>query len=178
MFRNNLLRILFIVLIGLLIFSLSTKKVSPYYFESFHEITLGDELLRCYYEESRSFFMIGNKIEGYNDINMDFNEVKLDSKMNLSVARFEAYYQNGVQDKLLSSWVRESGTIYKEVNTNITRLKIKRKNNTIYDGKFISDISKYVNEEGRYYFHLYIRNQDGLMVTKDHITFNVLVVRS
>ena len=49
-------------------------------------------------------------------------------------------------------------------------------NKVIYDGKYISDLSPYINEAGRYYIHIYSTRKDGLFTSvKTHISFNVIV---
>ena len=47
---------------------------------------------------------------------------------------------------------------------------------TNYKGDYINDLSKYINEKGRYYIHIYSTRKDSLFVSvKTHISFNVIV---
>ena len=100
---------------------------------------------------------------------------QLNNQMFLNLKEYEAYSSSGFQVDVDDWWFNNSFE-YKEINSNIERLVIKRKNNILYDGKYIENVSKYVNESGRYFFHIYSKKKINLFVSiKTHISFNVIV---
>lgn len=65
---------------------------------------------------------------------------------------------------------------FKIVNESDFTMQIYRKNKLIYDGEFISDVTDYISEQGRYYFHIYGKRKAGIISNvKSHLAFNVIV---
>lgn len=65
---------------------------------------------------------------------------------------------------------------YELIDSNIKRLRIQKSNKTIYDGKYMEDISDYIKEDGRYYFYVYSVSKRGILSNvKSNIYFNVEV---
>lgn len=88
----------------------------------------------------------------------------------------EDHYGNGDSNIIASSnniklYLTES--LYEKGDI---RIQIKRLNKILYDGKLINDLSKYVNEDGRYYIQIYDTKKLGfLKKLRTHITFNFIV---
>lgn len=60
------------------------------------------------------------------------------------------------------------------VKSNITRLTIERQNQVLYDGKYITDITKYITENGRYYFKVYLtKNEEENATVDTQLIFNI-----
>lgn len=62
------------------------------------------------------------------------------------------------------------------VNNSSFDIEIYKENQIIYSGAYISDISKYLSDNGRYYFHIYGKRKTGFWykITK-HISFNIII---
>ena len=164
-----------IVLIVLIIILLMLNFESSYKKDAF-KITLNNYDLKCHYKETyQNAFLVKNGWESSNSVDRNINSVKLNNQMFLNLKEYEAYSSSGFQVDVDDWWFNNSYE-YKEINSNIERLVIKRKNNILYDGKYIENVSKYVNESGRYFFHIYSKKKINLFVSiKTHISFNVIV---
>ena len=100
----------------------------------------------------------------------------MSNKIQLNVDEYEVYYKSGGRKANTNGWLRQDNLDYKKVNSPDKNIQIKRMNKIIYDGKYISNLSPYINEEGRYYVHIYSTRKDGLFTSvKTHISFNVIV---
>lgn len=169
---------LFIVMIieTILCISFFTNLFSNYD-KNLFEISLNGELMNCYYSEKyNNGFLIQANTESYNSVENRVNNVELSNNMQLDVNEYEVYYKNGHRKFDTNGWLRQDSLDYKKVNNQNINIKIKRMNKTIYDGEYISDLSSYINEKGRYYIHIYSTRKDGLFTSiKTHISFNVVV---
>lgn len=60
------------------------------------------------------------------------------------------------------------------VNSKITKLKIIKNEETIYDGEYMEDITNIISEKGRYYVHVYSNSQRDYkyIYITTHISFN------
>ena len=104
------------------------------------------------------------------------NKVELSDNIKLEIDEYEVYYKSGNRKSDTNGWLRQDNLDYKKVNSQNKSIQIKRMNKVIYDGKYISDLSPYINEAGRYYIHIYSTRKDGLFTSvKTHISFNVIV---
>ena len=73
-------------------------------------------------------------------------------------------------------WVKLDDYIYEKVDYSKIELEIKRTDKILYSGDYIADISNYLNENGRYYIHIYVNRKDGWFSgVKTHFSFNVIV---
>ncbi len=169
---------LFIVMIIVIILSYSffTNLFSNYE-QNLFEISLNGKLMHCYYSEKyNNVFLIQANKGGYNSVENSINEVELSNNMQLNLNEYEVYYKNGYRKSNNNGWLRQDNLDYKKVNNQNITMKIKRMNKVIYDGEFISDLSPYINEKGRYYIHIYSTRKDGIFTSiKTHISFNVIV---
>lgn len=173
----NSFKYLFLILIIALAVAISffTLKYSGYDKNMF-EVSINDIPMNCFYSEKyNNAFLIRGETSSLNDVEPAINSIELKKSMNLKVDEYEVYYENGMRKEDTNGWHREDNLNYVKVNNDI-RMKIKRMNKVLYDGKYISDLSKYISENGRYYIHIYSTRQDGLFISiKTHISFNVIV---
>lgn len=133
--------------------------------------------MKCYYyEKYNNGVMIQANSESYNSVENQVNSIPLSEHIYLEIKEFEVYYKSGNRKSNTNGWLRQENLVYKPVHDQEIKIQIKRMNHTIYDGKFISDLSPYINEKGRYYIHIYSTRTDGLLASiKTHISFNVIV---
>lgn len=171
-------KIIFIIMIIeiILCFSFFTSLFSAYD-KNLFEISLNGKLMKCYYsEEYKNSFFIQASTESYNSVDNMINKIELSDNIKLEVNEYEVYYKSGNRKSDTNGWLRQDNLDYKKINSQDKSIQIKRMNKVIYDGKYISDLSPYVNEEGRYYIHIYSTRKDGLFTyVKTHISFNVIV---
>lgn len=171
-------KVLFIFLIieFIFIFVFFTLLYSSYN-KNLFEVKLNDILMNCYYSEKyTNGILINTRISGYNSVENRINEIQLNSPIKLDVNEYEVYYKNGHRKANTNGWLREHNLNYTQVKNSKIKIKIKRKNNVLYDGEYIRDLSNIINEKGRYYIHIYSVRKDGLFINvKTHISFNVIV---
>lgn len=150
---------------------------SSNYDKNVFEIKLNDNLMKCYYSEKyNNWFLINANSNGYNSVENQINEIYLEDKIILEVNEYEVYYKSGNRKGNTSAWYKSDDYVYKLVNDSNVQIQIKRMNKILYDGDFISNLSQYINEAGRYYIHIYSTRKDGLFnYVKTHISFNVIV---
>ncbi len=147
------------------------------YDKNLFEVKLNEELMKCYYTEKYSSgFIIKAKTEGFNAVENNINSLNLEDKFILKVNEYETYYSNGYRKEAPNDWLMEDSISYKKVEDTAVKLKIKRKGKVLYDGVYISDITNYLKENGRYYIHIYSTRKNNLLSSvKTHISFNVIV---
>lgn len=169
--------LLIITIIEILVcFTFFTNLYSNYD-KNLFEISLNGKLMNCYYTEkyNKDFFIHASS-EGYNSVENRINKIEMSNKIQLNVDEYEVYYKSGGRKANTNGWLRQDNLEYKKVNSQDKNIQIKRMNKIIYDGKYISNLSSYINEEGRYYIHIYSTRKDGLFTSvKTHISFNVIV---
>lgn len=105
------------------------------------------------------------------------NEMYLNNPV-LDIKTFNCYNRyNNKHIGCLTDATKGTEVIQKEKDVVPTHLKITKKNEIIYDSKYIDNIGDYIKEEGRYYFDVKIKIKNGLnnFITSD-ITFNVKFV--
>ena len=168
--------LIFLVIEFIIMFSFFTTLYSNYD-KNLFEVSLNGELMNCYYSEKyQNAFLINAGTSGYNSVENRVNEIELNDKILLNINEYEVYYKNGHRKEDTNGWLRDDTLNYIEVNDSNLNLEIKRMNNTLYKGEYISDISEYLNEKGRYYIHVYSTRKDGLLTSiKTHISFNVVI---
>lgn len=151
------------------------------YFKNKFVISINDyEVNARYKSEFSEFLFIKNNSEGYiksysktSDL---LNEIPKSNKYILNIKEYEAYDKYKHRESYQESM---SSHDYKNVNNSKNRLKIERMNEVLYDGDFINDVSEYITEEGRYYFHIYNKSKRTSFIfarVNTMFTFNVLVV--
>jgi hypothetical protein len=168
---------LFLILIIVLIISFSffTLKYSGYDMNIF-EININGTPMNCFYSEKyNSAFLVQAQTSSLNDVDPAINSIELEDTMNLEIDEYEVYYKSGRRKEDTTGWHRDDGLNYVKVDNDV-KIEIKRMNKVLYDGKYINDLSKYINEKGRYYIHVYSTRSAGLFTSvKTHISFNVIV---
>ncbi len=113
---------------------------------------------------------------GTGEHDYDRNEINSLSNIKLTVDEYEEYY-NGIRiNHNLPNDISDKNIDYKKVERSQMRLKISRKNKTIYDGQFIEDITDYIASKGRYFIHIYLTRKDNFYsIVQTDISFNVVV---
>ena len=160
----------------IILFSFFTALYSGYD-KNLFEIKLNNTFMKCYYTEKYSnTLLINASSRGYNQVENLINKIDLNDKIILDINEYEVYYKSGRRKEDTNNWLRDSGLNYKKVTDSEINIEIKRKNKVIYEGEYIKDISKYINEKGRYYIHIYSKRKDNILSSvKTHISFNVIV---
>lgn len=172
-FKNLVIILLILMLICICFF---TMKYSSYA-QNIFEIKLNGNLMYCYYTEKyNSWLLLNATNRGYNSVSNYINEIDLSDKIILDVNEYEVYYKSGRRKSNDSNWYKSDNFNYKLINNENLKIQIKRMDKILYDGAFISDLSDYINERGRYYIHIYSTRKEGIFTTiKTHISFNVVV---
>lgn len=174
-----------IFLVLLILFTLLLFNVSNKYYHDAFAVCLNDKPLYVYYYEQYRRGLIpflfgaeGGQQSSSNDIIPVVNELKYDDNITLKITEYSVYWADS-KDRSYSNraWSLIDKYTYKKEKLGASKLVIKRKSKTIYDGAYIENISKYVNEPGRYYFQATIYRKDNFYTTvKTHMSFNVIVV--
>lgn len=108
-------------------------------------------------------------------------DLELSNKYIIKLTECEVYYE--------SSGLRKNNNLgnncgekndhelkFKIVDESSFTMKIYRKNKLIYDGEFVSDVTDYISEKGRYYFHIYGKRRAGIISNvESHFAFNVVI---
>lgn len=147
-----------------------------YYQNKFEVILNGKNLQSKYVTEYKNIFFIQTGNEDYiiKDGNL-FNKLDSNDKYILNINEYEIYNPNNKR----INYEKDTKSQRKvPISSNITRLKIEKDNKTIYDGVYINDISNIINENGRYYMHIYTQNKKDKFPYKyvnTNLHFNVLI---
>ena len=147
------------------------------YNQNLFEIKLNDMLMVGNYKEtiSSNLFVHFND-EGDNYTDKSINKVLLRDKMILQINEYEVYNKAGRRVSADDYWAKLEDFTYKKVDYSKIKLEIKRMDKVLYSGEYIADISNYLNENGRYYIHIYMNRKDGWFSgVKTHFSFNVIV---
>lgn len=186
--KRNIISI-FILLTIIFISSIVFHKIFNYKYEKTelisngYEVTLNNTKLNYYikeeyeinyfpllFSESRTIqntFLYENEQNKLNDITLDTINIRLDIK------EFECIYKtNNIRQSCKSNQIEESIPYNKNyVTPKVTTMKVKHKNNTLYNGKFTNDLSKIVTDDGRYHFNIKLRSGKNLV----ELIFSVIV---
>lgn len=149
------------------------------YQENYFEIKLNNNDLRCHYnEEYHNSLIINTGLSGaVSNSNIQENIISLNNSYILRVKEFEVFDNSKIK-KDNSYWRKNSSYNYQEVNDSKIKLKIETKEKILYDGDYKEDISEYIHNKGRYYFHISVvsnRTPKYLAFVKTNISFNVIV---
>ena len=102
----------------------------------------------------------------------DYNDIYVSDKYILEFKEYELY-ANGIRQEYRDIY---DGIKLKEVNNNAYRLVIKKGKDVLYDGKYMSDISSYIKDSGRYNIHIYNKRRLHILSSvKSHISFSIVV---
>ena len=160
----------------LILFTFIFMQQAPYQ-QNIFEITINNNNLRNYYEEKYHNLLTTKKTSGYHSSNTDtiFNKIDKSDKYILYIEENEVYDKNNLV-KESSSWNKNDKYRYIEVDDSIIKLKIETKNGIIYDGDYKKDITEFIKDNGRYYFHIYVKSKRKLFsYVETNISFNILV---
>ena len=175
-FKPILQSIMFLLILFLvLFFNLSNK-----YFRNSFSISLNEQPLYVYYKEDYRRMLIPilldakNHIESGNSIEPKINELELSDKYILNIKEY-SLYNNEQRQPSNSDWSINPDYINTKEEVNNINLIIKRMNNTIYEGVYISDITEYIKEPGRYYFQVISKRKENSALIKTHMNLNVII---
>lgn len=170
-------KLFLIMLVQIIMFLAFLSALFSSYDKNLFEIKINNTFMKCYYTEKYSnTLLINASSRGYNQVENLINKIDLNDKIILDINEYEVYYKSGRRKEDTNNWLRDSGLNYKKVTDSEINIEIKRKNKVIYEGEYIKDISKYINEKGRYYIHIYSKRKDNILSSvKTHISFNVIV---
>lgn len=146
------------------------------YDKNVFEIIINNKKMSCYYTEKYKNGFITTTSDGYNDVDELVNKIEFSDNIYLSINEYEVYYKNGHRRPDNTGWyINKNDFEYKKVNNDLM-IEIKRNNKVLYNGKYINNLNEYINERGRYYFHIYSKRKDNLFIgVNTHISFNVIV---
>lgn len=158
------------------LFSFFTSLYSAYD-KNLFVINMNNIDMSCYYTEKyTNGILINASSSGYNSVENRVNMIDLSDNMILNIEEFEVYYASGYRKPTTDGWYKNKSLRYKEVNDSNMKLQIKRKNEIIYEGPYIKNLSSIINEKGRYFIHIYVtRKNNFISSVKTHISFNVVV---
>lgn len=173
----QLKKFLILIIIGIILFLPFLSALFSSYNKNLFEIKINNQLMNCYYTEKyNNTFLINASSRGYNSVENLINKIDLKDSIILDIAEYEVHYKSGRRKEDTNNWLRDSGLNYKKVINSEVNIEIKRMNKVLYKGEYIKDISKYINEKGRYYIHIYSKRKDNFVSSvKTHISFNVIV---
>ncbi len=148
-----------------------------------YEITLNNTKLNYYLKEEYTInyfpllfsetktiqnnFLYENKLNKLNDITLDTIDIRLDIK------EFECIYKsNNIRQSCNSKQIDENISYNKKyITPKITHMKVKHKNDTLYNGKFTNDLSKVITDDGRYHFYIKLKSDKNII----ELIFSVIV---
>lgn len=114
-----------------------------------------------------------------NDVEPVVNNLDLSDGFILDIKEYDVYLKiTGKRSLNKRTWYMENTKDYdfKQRSLSETKLIIKRKNKILYEGKYIRDISKYIDESGRYFCQaIIIRKENFYTKITTHISFNFIV---
>lgn len=170
-FRNSIIMIILLVLSFIFSYQsylLSSEKV---YDHNAFLLSLNNQVINTYYEEEIDkvtipyvLFRTAKKSDWntYQSENYVYEENSLE-KMSLSLEELECYH---VQYEFRVGCNLKQNPKTKTVKrNNVEELTIIRGVKTIYQGKWIEDVSKYMNQEGKYTIQLKIYNPENKVHT-------------
>lgn len=173
-----------IIIILVVVFLFFMFNFNNKYYSNVFKVTLNDnDLYLHYYEQyNRGIipFLLGTS-NGINDTSNEIekvvNEIPYNKKMILSIKEYSVYWKkDNVRVFNNKRWVFQKNYNYKEEVINDIKMTIKRKNEVLYNGNYIEDISEYLHEPGRYYFNINVIRKDNFYTAvKTYINFNVIV---
>lgn len=157
-----------------------------YFFNSYdklkYTVTMNEKELAYYLDEkyTHASFPIFVHVKNYNkkfqlnSKNENLNEMILNDPI-LDFKVYECYnVHNKKRIACTKNYQKEDKPIEKEVDIIPYQMVIQSKDKVLYKGKYISDLSEYVKEEGRYYFTLYLKIKNKLFeTTKTKILFQI-----
>jgi hypothetical protein len=175
---RNLL-IIVTTLFILLLFNFNSK----YYSNTFKVTINNQDIYVCFYEHyNRGLipFILGtfnSKGDLSNEVSPIVNNINFVGAFKLMIKEYEVYYKDSNERSYRNQdWIFHDKYDYKETRLSNINLVIQRKNKTLYEGNYIEDIGKYVNEPGRYFFKVTVKRKDNFYSTvMTYMSFNVIV---
>ena len=133
--------------------------------------------------ETKLKFIIKEKynnkvVKGENNLLISYQDIIITKtdKMILNFQEYEAYNKNNfkVDGSFINSDTSNRLT-YKPVKNDV-KIKIKKDGNILYYGNYISDISDYLQEFGRYYLHVYVDRKENSHKINTDLSMTFLLV--
>ena len=137
-------------------------------------ISLNDTKLKFIIKEKYN-----NKIvKGENNLLISYQDILIikTDKMILNFQEYEAFDKNNF--KTDGSFVNSdtSNRLTYKLIKNDVKIKIKKDGNILYYGNYITDISDYLQEFGRYYIHIYIDRKENSNKISTDLSMTFLLV--
>lgn len=144
-----------------------------HYDRNYFEITINNKKIHYVVDETfTSSLVLHSHVS--EDYVYELDNIEKNNAYVLNIKEYEVYH--GILRKQAYDFNIKTGDELKEINANPYRLVIKNNNNVLYDGSFISDITKYLNNDGLYYIHIYNKRKDNFFSSvKTHFSFIVNV---
>ena len=178
---DNLIVVISICCVIFLIIVYYVTAISSYQ-NNYLEVLVNNEPVRFYYEQEYHNGLIQssglNGWGGHNDNYEVINNYNLNNNFTLNVNEYVVYNTNKEIVKNVPYNNMSNNYTYELVNDSKISLKIMSPDTILYEGDYISDISKYITSKGRYYFNIEIKSRRTpklLASVKTKITFNILV---
>lgn len=172
-------KIVFVVLLFFFVFVnyfFNNKYNSNYY-----DVLVNDEKVVFYLKEQYTKkwiplirYTVNSKRKWINqDEDKQLNTVKLSDSINLNLVKYNCYNQDNKEK--IDCLSNDNYINKKIVNQEIyyTIMTIERNSENLYTGQYISDISDYIKEPGRYYFKIVIKNNYFFSKITSRIIFNI-----
>ncbi|MBR1416504.1 MAG: hypothetical protein IJ572_01635 [Bacilli bacterium] len=162
-----------IVMSTLAIMVLFFVNFQAHYDRNYFEITINNQKMHYVVDETfTSSLVLHSHVS--EDYIYELDNIEKNISYILNIKEYEVY--NGILRKQANNFDIDAGDELKEINANPYKLVIKNKDNVLYDGSFINDITKYLNNDGLYYIHIYNKRKDNFFSSvKTHFSFIVNV---
>ena len=169
-----LLIIILIVFIILMLYFNNTEINNKF------EVKLNDKSLTFRKDTEYVDYILKKNGDGhhYGDLSVNenlFNSLNKTGNYKLEIREYEVY--NKFEQRVNYQTLEKNYT-YVEVIDNNKKMMIQKSGKIIYDGDYKNDLTDIINENGRYYFHIYTkskRNTSPFAYVKSNIHFNVLI---
>ena len=162
-----------IVMSTLAIMVLFFVNFQAHYDRNYFEITINNQKMHYVVDETfTSSLVLHSHVS--EDYIYELDNIEKNISYILNIKEYEVY--NGILRKQANNFDIDACDELKEINANPYKLVIKNKDNVLYDGSFINDITKYLNNDGLYYIHIYNKRKDNFFSSvKTHFSFIVNV---
>ncbi len=151
------LKYVFVTIILLLIFMM-IYFVSNDYEDKFVITINGKEITSRYDQEYVKYFLKRFGDSNYNKTVSDesqlFNKVSFANNYILEIKEYEVYNKFGHRENY---YMDKEGLEYKEVFDEDKTMMVQKDGKIIYEGKFLSNLKDIIKMPGRYYFHVYTK---------------------
>ena len=176
---NLVLKYVILVVSIIVLFILLASNANEKYNNAF-KVTFNDKVMYATYDSVYvEVFLLrdgGSKVAIEPENKSIFNKIGKSDKYIMDLNEYELYNVFGVRTTFYNNKLKYFKL--KEVFDDNKTMMIQKDGKTIYEGEFKRDVTSFITENGRYYFHIYTkqkRNSSIFAFSKTSIHFNVLV---